>query len=375
MKIHLIRSEEVSTSRFRTISEIIGKFKGPIEFIFRREDISEDAENMIEEEFDDSGNMDDRVVSPESNNIHKYALQKRPWALLFERCETFRTKNKIKPEEVVILLTDYGNERNWFSSWEPSGKLDFFVQTSMWDTFIEAESCYPIIYELATIPLGLTTCKNLPELEEMAHQTARGCAFDYCQNKIDIQFKLRTGDICPDCREIIIHKNIDPSIVRQVFAIFDGVRSQMLFRQRFQITKQASHMEIHIPQKKLCFTDIGDVTVNLGPREMTVYQFFLNHPEGVSFPYMQDYRKEIHTLYRRHAHTSDIVLIQNRVDAIVLDGDSLSWLIHSINKKIRSKVGDEIAKNYMIMGEPGEVRRILITPELLKIIDPPIRNN
>lgn len=370
MKIHLIRSEEISKSRFRTIAEIIGKFKGPIDFNFLREDISEDSEDISE----DSLNVADREVFAESDNIRKYALQRQPWYLLFGHCETFRNENKIKSDEPVVLLTDYGNERNWFSSWEPSGKFNFFVQTSMWDTFIEAESCYPIIYELATIPLGLATCKNLQELEEMAHQTPRGCAFDFCQNKSDVQLKLRTGDICPDCREQLVHKNIDPAIARQVFAILDGIRSQMLFRERFSITKQPSRIEVDLVQRKLQFTDIGNVSVKLDPKEMTVYHFFLAHIEGVNFSYMPDFKEEIRLLYKRHTSTSSIATIENRVKAIVENSDdTLSGLITHINGKIRRTVGEEIATNYLIQGSRGEKRSIALDRKLLNIIDLPFR--
>lgn len=377
MKIHLIRSEEISKSRFRTIAEIIGKFKGPIDFNFLNEDISEDSEDIIKEDFEDFNNISDKVVLSESDNIRKYALKRQPWNLLFGHCETFRNQNKIKSDEPVVLLTDYGNERNWFSSWEPSGKLNFFVQTSMWDTFIEAESCYPIIYELATIPLGLATCKNLQELKEMAHQNPRGCAFDFCQNKSDVQLKLRTADICLDCQEKMIQKKIDPAIVRQVFAILDGIRNQMLFRERFSITKQPSRLEIDLAQRKLQFTDIGNVSVKLDPREMTVYRFFLKKVTGVAFNYMPDYKADILTLYRKHSNTEIEATLVNRVNAIVLNlDDTLSWLISNINKKIKATVGSEIADNYMIKGEKGEPRYISLDRNLFntKVYHVPVVN-
>ena len=347
MKVHLIRSEEISTRRFRTIAEIIAKFKGAIEFIFNEDDIADEPEDIG----DDEGDKD--ITGDNSLNNQKSALDSLSWSTLFSYCEDFRKKNKkVKDDELVILFTDHGNERNWFSSWDESGRLNFFIQTSGWDNFIESEECYPVIYELATIPLILATCKDLKEVETMAHDSPRGCPFDYCRDKTQVQLRLRTGDICSDCRKIMIEKNIDPALARQVFAILDDIRSQMLFRNQFGITKQLSRIKIDKFNRNLHFTDIRNISLHLTDREITVYLFFLDHPEGIAFKHMPKYRGEIENHYRNFADDANLPKFNNVLDNIITSKDTLSWIIHQINKKIVYTVGPELADNYTINRKP-----------------------
>ena len=149
MKVHIIRSEEVSKRMVKTIAEIVLKTEGPVKFIFQDETQNDEDENEVV----DTVGFNHKVL---------------PWTILFGYCDQFRAEKSISDKELVVFLTDHYNERNWFSSWE-DGKLNFFIQTSRWDKLIEAESCYPIIYELVTIPLFVSTCKSLAEVEAMAH--------------------------------------------------------------------------------------------------------------------------------------------------------------------------------------------------------------
>ena len=61
------------------------------------------------------------------------------WKELFSRCEEYRHNKKVKDNDAVVLLTDFDNEGNWFSSWDPGGGRNFFIQTSRWDKLVDAE--------------------------------------------------------------------------------------------------------------------------------------------------------------------------------------------------------------------------------------------
>ena len=347
MKVYLIRSKEISIIRFRIISEIVQKFRGPIEFIFQKEDITEESD-------EEEGRNITKVMNNDPDT-----LETLKWDTLFRYCEDFRKQNKkIKPEDLVVFLTDHQNERNWFSSWDESGKRNFFIQTSGWEMFIESGECYPVIYELATIPLILSTCKDLAEVEEMAHRNPpvgtgpRGCPWDYCENKIQVQLRLRTGDICPDCRKKMIEKEIDPALARQVFAIMDDIRGQMLFRKQFGITKQLSRLELNLANEKLLFTDIGNISAGLNASELTIYWYFLRHPEGVEYAYVADDIEEIKFLYRHFTSDANLPRFNNTVNNMVSDDNgayrTLSEIISRIKSKIIKTIGSEIAGSYTI---------------------------
>jgi len=257
MKIHLIRSEEISLTRFKTILEIIQKFQGPIQFKALKEDLAEDSEKGSDFENQEETTNEVSIAGESIKPIKR--LRSLSWDEIFAQCESFRSIHKIKMDEVVLLLTDHPNHPNYFSTWDPTGKLNYFVQTSLWELFIDADSCYPIVYELASAALYMASCDDPDEMERVSHDELRGCAFDYCRKKEQIQFKLRTADICHECLQRIIGKNIDQGIIDQVFKIYEGVRNQMLFRERFVVSKKLSRMELDILKHELRFVDFWNI--------------------------------------------------------------------------------------------------------------------
>jgi hypothetical protein len=349
MKVHLVRSEEYPRHRFKTITEILNKFPGPVKFIFRDEDIAEEAEDE-ETDYNKPGDYGNRI----GNEIYGNILL--DWDEHFRKCEEFRVQNKkVKPYDLVVLFTDYGNKPNWFSAWDPSGKMNFFIQTSRWDQYIEARSCYPIIYELATIPLIISTWENLEDIKKIAHKVPRGCPLDYCHVKQEIELRLRTGDVCPDCLEEMKRKNIDAGLARQVFTILDHVRDQVLFRRHFGITGQLSRINIEIENSTIIFTDIGNIPVKLPAREMAFYLFFLWHPEGVEFRNLNRHYEELRNIYKRFSMEVPLPKFENSLVNMTKNElpNSKSWLVNSIKEKLEYTIGEEIAPFYIISRKPA----------------------
>jgi hypothetical protein len=246
--------------------------------------------------------------------------------------------------------------------------MNFFVQTSGWDNLVEGDSCYPVIYELATIPLYTLTCENLEEVEQRAHRQPRGCPFDFCRNKNEVLLRLRTGDICSECRDIMEQKNVDPAVSKQIFKILDNIRSQMLFREQSGIIKELSPLAIDTFNHKLKVPDFLNNSVILSPMEMAVYLFFIRHTDGVAFRHMQRHEEELRKIYSDHCG-SDYVIINTRVNNIITNNkDLLSQLISKINNKIANIVPPGIKEIYQITGEAGEKRLIKLDRSLVKII-------
>jgi hypothetical protein len=215
--------------------------------------------------------------------------------------------------------------------------------------------------ELASLPLALAAFDNMEEAEKWGHPEPRGCTFDYCKNKTDVRLKMRTGDICPDCNELIKRRGIDPAVAKQVFAIFDEVREQVLFRDRFKIIREPSRLNVNMLRQDLILTDIGNTSIHLAPREMTIYCLFLNHPEGIFFKDMRDHEIEIGKLYRRFSYDTVTATIENRIKNMAEnEEDTVSYLINHINKKLRENLGEEIAAYYIIQGGRAENHKITL---------------
>lgn len=106
--------------------------------------------------------------------------------------------------------------------------------------------------------------------------------------------------------------------------------------------------------------------VKMEPIVKAVYLLFLNHPEGIAFKYLPDYRKELTDLYQK---IKPFGLTERAIRSIE---DVTNPLLNSINEKcsrIRaaflSEVDPSLLKQYIITGKGGEVKKILLSRDLV----------
>jgi hypothetical protein len=202
------------------------------------------------------------------------------------------------------------------------------------------------------------------------HQPPRGCMNDFCKDKREIGFKLRSADICPDCLKIIRDKGVNQLLVQQVFSVIDDIRKQLLFRERFTLTHEPSRMKILGRTKRIFLVDLGDLEILLTPLEKTVYLFFLNHQEGVEFSSMPDHFREIRQLYGNLSNTDIVANLENRASSLCRnDDDCLSQIISRIRRKFENTLGAELAKPFLISGESGHKRRIGVDKKYVELIE------
>jgi hypothetical protein len=243
-----------------------------------------------------------------------------------------------------------------------------FVHTGMWDRFTFPDFRYPVVYLLAAIPLRLSMFDSFSESVKNYHPEPRGCMNDFCKDKKDIQLKLRTGDICPDCRKRIRDRNVDPQLVSQVFRIFEGIRIQMLFRADFDHNPTPSRLVIDYDRRKIYLADLGNLEIPLNPMEKAIYHLFLNHPDGIAFSVLPDYKEELYHLYRHYSETPSIATLRARVDDLCGNkNDCLSQVISRIRKKFEDVVPEGMAKVYVIGGGSGRKKKIQIGRSLVTI--------
>ena len=106
--------------------------------------------------------------------------------------------------------------------------------------------------------------------------------------------------------------------------------------------------------------------VKMEPIVKAVYLLFLNHPEGIAFKYLPDYRKELTDLYQR---IKPFGLNERAIRSIE---DVTNPLLNSINEKcsrIRaaflSEVDSSLLEQYIISGKSGEVKKIALSRDLV----------
>ena len=106
--------------------------------------------------------------------------------------------------------------------------------------------------------------------------------------------------------------------------------------------------------------------VKLEPIVKAVYLLFLNHPEGIAFKYLPDYRKELAELYQM---IKPLGLNERAIQSIE---DVTNPLLNSINEKcarIRgafiSQFDESLAQHYYIYGMRGEAKKISLPRDLV----------
>ena len=348
MRVHLVRSDEFQIEKFEQILNLLHQFAGPIEFI--PGEIAAQA-----------------VVGTIQENQHILIHLAQPWDYFFDKCVSYRAQHHLPSEDHVFLLTEEGNDRNWFGSIGPSNK-DYFIQTSGWEQYFgnEVDNRFPIAYEVCIWLIRAFMCDQREEILSIIHYEATGCGNDFCQEKKDIILKMRTGDLCTECTQLLASRDLSPLILTQLFSIMDSIRSGLIFRNRIGIMHRPSRMEIRGHNNRIFLTDLGDLELKLNPKEKTVYLFFLNHPEGVHLSYLTDYQDELLELYNRFTAQIDHHEIERSLQRLIdpLDND-INVVLSRIKRKLKDAVGEELLSFYHIDGPHGGIKCIPIDREFV----------
>jgi hypothetical protein len=94
--------------------------------------------------------------------------------------------------------------------------------------------------------------------------------------------------------------------------------------------------------------------VDLSPLHKTVYIFFLNHPEGIEFKQLVDYKSELYDIYKKIATRMDISKIKESVDRLVDPLDNAINEKCSRIKKAFIDITDEYTAQYYIISSHME---------------------
>lgn len=370
MKVHLIRTPEYSNQDLHEVTDLLSSFAGLVQFVesefifdpykfpFLRLDVVSEMCLMDEPVF---------KKNPKNYKEDKYNHVILKWDQLLELCNHYRKTENIPSEDFVFLLTERSNEWNWFSFIDEN--KNGFVQVEGWMNYINVNQKYPASYQIAeNILQALMKIDVINIPNKYVHQIARGCVNDFCENKQDVTLKLRTADICPDCVEKIEEENIDRNIIHQIMEIFEGIRKEILFKQKFK--KQVIPVQIKLNEKnKIVLPELDNQEIRLNPLFKTLYLFFLKHQEGIRLKELSGYKAELLSLYKKLSVFDETAA---EMDAKITDmvnphSGSFSQKKAKINKIIKDLLGEPLAGFYRIDGQPGEAFKINIPQNLIDI--------
>ena len=106
--------------------------------------------------------------------------------------------------------------------------------------------------------------------------------------------------------------------------------------------------------------------VKMEPIVKAIYLLFLNHPEGIAFKYLPDYRKELADIYQK---IKPYGLNERAIRSIE---DATNPLLNSINEKcsriratFQSVAPPTLLDQYSITGKSGEAKKIILPRDLV----------
>jgi hypothetical protein len=368
MKVHLIKSKELSPSKYWEVIEFLNQHEGPVKFIPSENPSEFNPEDLVEIEVDEKHFFEQHELMAENCMSYRPIPEKRieiSWEGMFKECKRYRSEKKIPDDELIILLTDIANKNNWFAMIDPLNKNNGFVHTDEWDFYVKCPEIFPICYLIASKILQRKMFDNVKDLKANFHHEPLGCINDFCQNKKQIILKLRTADICHDCLELLREKGCEMTIIQQVLAIMESVRVRILFSQNFKQNLQPSRLHI-TPEKKVFLTDYQNIEVRMTPLEKTLFLLYLNHPEGIYLHDLADHKNEIFNIYADLSGSGMLAEIHNRIDALTdVTSNSASEKISKIKIAFTKAIGRDLACNYYIQGANAEAKKIALDRKLV----------
>jgi hypothetical protein len=137
--------------------------------------------------------------------------------------------------------------------------------------------------------------------------------------------------------------------------------------QRYQTPEIILSPIVISENNKIYLSLYENLEIKLEPLIKLVYLLFLNHPEGIVLVNIGDYEKELSDIYSKITKSDDLAKIQRRVSELTnLTGNSLHEKISKIKNNFVDELGEKLAKNYYIYGNPGEAYKINLSPTLIK---------
>lgn len=110
-----------------------------------------------------------------------------------------------------------------------------------------------------------------------------------------------------------------------------------------------------------------DLEIKMGPLPKTIFLFYLCHPEGVRFSYLQDHVKELMHIYERVSVNDDPQKMTESIAALTDPlNNSINEKCAAIKKAFLLQVNDDVAKNYYVTGMQGGVKGITLDRNLVE---------
>lgn len=366
MRIYLLKTPEFSEEEFQNTYSLLETFEGPLEFLKVDLDFDKEKFPFLKKFYPDfKFEYESDIKKIEFDTERGTPLS---WRELFSLCTYYRDTFKIEPNDFVVILTNRRNALNWFSAFDKMRNI--FVHTNEWDSFTNANPKYPIAYQIVENVIEFLMKLDIENPNNpYIHMQPKGCMNDFCYNKEKVILKLQTANICDFCMDKIHNENIEKDIIEQTFRIFEGVRNELIFKKRTKAQNENIQLPITVTKQNKIF--IGNLEIRLTPLRKALYLFFLKDKQtnanGILFNNLSDFRADLFNIYNRVAVSSEVEMLENRVNSLVNQlGNTFSMEKSKINSIITDTLGNELAAHYIISGQRLMPFKINLSKDLIQ---------
>ena len=99
---------------------------------------------------------------------------------------------------IRVVLTDAQLKDNWFSHWHAAGRTAV-VSLCQVSELVGVDLAAFVAYEM--LLNGLNNVSPRYDMMRLAHPDTRGCLFDFCGDKLDMEIKLQSMHLCASCAD------------------------------------------------------------------------------------------------------------------------------------------------------------------------------
>lgn len=117
---------------------------------------------------------------------------------------------------------------------------------------------------------------------------------------------------------------------------------------------------------RIYLTDYDNMEIKMKSLPKAVYLLFLNHPEGIRFKELTDYRKELMQIYNKLTNRSNNDAVLKSIEDLTdPTKNSINEKCARIRGAFLEHFGDPLVRNYCITGLRGEPKKIVLPRELV----------
>jgi hypothetical protein len=112
----------------------------------------------------------------------------------------------------------------------------------------------------------------------------------------------------------------------------------------------------------------NETELKLKPKLKLLYILFLHHPEGIRLKEIDNYKKELTSIYTHISKSPEETSVTKVVDSLInFQENSLNETLSKIKKYLIDELGETISESYQIQGVSGEPYKIGLNSALIKI--------